>query len=100
MAFDEVDRIVAEIKSKRIDPDVVAEWLDGLIDWNSTIPSPVGDAIETLDGPAAKALIEAARRAVKRLWLLKRSPEDRAAAKARREHRREKRGRKRTEEAT
>ena len=98
MAYDETDRILAEIKAKKWDPDVVAEWLDGLIDWSAALPAPVGDAIETLDGPAAKALVEVARRLAKRLWLLRRSPEDRAAAKARREHRRERRRGKRAEE--
>lgn len=80
----EIDDLVEEATDAGVDPDQLAEVLDGLIDFRLALPGPAGVVLEVVDGPAIKAALKAIGRAVRKLT----SPEARAAAKERRAKRR------------
>lgn len=85
----EVEELLTEARASGLDDDVLAEWLDTLVDWRRVVPGPAGEALEAVDGPALQRLAVVARSALKRIrtWLT--DPKRRAEARARREARRE-----------
>jgi len=66
-----IDRAIAG----GVEPELIAEVLDALVDWRAVVPGPVGEVMEAGDGPAFLAIVEGVeslipriRAAVKKWW--------------------------------
>lgn len=64
--------------------DAVVDLLDQLLTWGEWVPGPVGDAIESIDGPVLRAALDL-------VISIASNESDRARRRTRRENRRESR---------
>lgn len=101
--YSELDALIEEAKNDGVDPDIAAEWVDGLVDFNEILPQPFGAIAEALDGPVFSAIGKALNKLgknikkalepdpVRRAKRQAKRAKKRAEAKTRREERRAKR---------
>lgn len=89
--YSELDALIDEAKKAGVDPDVAAEWVDGLVDFNDVLPQPLGAIAEALDGPAVKAVGRAVKKLGKKAVAILTDPEARAKHKAKRKAKKAKR---------